>query len=85
MDEPDPGAAVDASIGTLSTDGSLPKTTYAAVYFNQAAFMAILFTNVPVLLKQAFGMDWLALTATYLAAMAPLLLRPLLGWIATAR
>jgi MFS family permease len=54
-------------------------TTYAVVYFNQAAVMAMLFTNVPVLLKQAFNMDWLALTLTFLGAMAPALLRPVFG------
>jgi|SRR5271157_383116 len=36
--------------------------------------MAIFFTNVPVLLRQALGMDWLALMATFLGAMALLFL-----------
>src|SRR5271157_4688156 len=70
--------------GTEARKGdSLPWKTYVIAYFNQAAVMVMLFSNVPVLLKQAFGMDWLALTITFLGAMAPVMLRPLLGHYAT--
>jgi hypothetical protein len=59
--------------------------TYAAVYFTEAAVIVMLFTNVPVLLKQAFNMDWLTLTATDLGALAPILLHPVLGVVITRR
>ncbi len=63
----------------------IPWGAYGAVYFIQAAIMAMVLMNVPVFLRQGLGLDWLGLTASYVVMFAPVLLRPVLAWAADRR